>query len=88
MTDSPIRVNKMYYPQTLLEECKQEIKTNEIESPCNDDLSISSSDESHNESLHKSDNESDNESYNDESNDQGRFGENYDCIIILYVLVI
>ena len=86
MTDSPIRVNEMYYLQTLLEECKQEIKTNEIESLCNDNLSLSSSVESHNESFNKSDNESDNESYNDES--KGRFGENYDCIIILYVLFI
>ena len=65
MTDSPIRVNKMYYPQTLSEECKQEIKTKEIESLCNKDLSLSSSDESHNESFNKSYNESDNESYND-----------------------
>ena len=60
MRDSPIRVNKMYYLQTLLEECKQEIKTNEIESLCNDNLSLSSSDESHNESCNKPDNESDN----------------------------
>ena len=66
MTDSPIRVNKMYYPQTLSEECKQEIKTEEIESLCNKDLSLSSSDESHNESFNKSYNESDNESYNDD----------------------
>ena len=43
----------MYYLQTLLEECKQEIKTNEIESLCNDNLSLSSSDESHNESFNK-----------------------------------
>ena len=64
----------MYYPKTLLEKYKQEIKTNAIESLCNDYLSLSSSDESHNESCNKSDNESDNESYNDESNDQ--FGEN------------
>ena len=64
----------MYYPQTLLEKCKQEIKTNEIESLCNDYLSLSSSDESHNESWNKPDNESDNESDNDES--KGRFGEN------------
>ena len=61
MTDSLIRVRKMYYAQTLLEECNQEIKTNEIESVCNDDLSLSSTDESHNESFNKSYNESDNE---------------------------
>ena len=61
MTDSLIRVRKMYYAQTLLEECNSEIKTNEIESACNDDLSLSSTDESHNESFNKSYNESDNE---------------------------
>ena len=64
----------MYYPQTLLEKCKQEIKTNAIESLRHDYLSLSSSHESHYESCNKPDNESDNESYNDESNDQ--FGEN------------
>ena len=61
MTDSLIRVRKMYYAQTLSEECNQEIKTNEIESVCNDDLSLNSTDESHNESFNKSYNESDNE---------------------------
>ena len=65
MRDSPIRVNKVYYLQTLSEECKQEKKTNEIESLCNKDLSLRSSDEYHNESFNKSYNESDNESYND-----------------------
>ena len=59
----------MYYPQTVLKECIQEIKRNEIENLCNDGLSLSSSDESHNESVNKSDNESDNEADNDESND-------------------
>ena len=59
MLDSVIRVNKKYYPQTLLEECKYVIRKNKMESLINDDLS--SSDES--------DNESDNENDSDESSD-------------------
>ena len=62
MLDFVIRVNKKYYPQTLLEECKYKIKKNEIENLVNDDLDSSSSDEFDNESDNKSDNESDNES--------------------------
>ena len=46
---------KLYYPQTLLEECKYEIKKNKIENLINDDLDPSSSDESDNESDHGSD---------------------------------
>ena len=56
MLDSVIRPKK-YYPQTLLEECKYEIKKNKMENLINDDLGLSSPDES------------DNESDNDESND-------------------
>ena len=51
--DSVIRVNKKYYPQTLSEECKYEIKNIKMENPINDALDPSSSD-----------NESDNESNN------------------------
>ena len=65
MLDSVIRANKKYYPQTLLEESKYEIKKNKMENLINDDLHPSSSDESDNESNNESDNESD----NDESND-------------------
>ena len=61
MLDSVIRANKKYYPQTLLEECKYEIKKNKMENLINDDLDPSSSDES--------DNESGNESNNDTSSD-------------------
>ena len=64
MLDSVIRANKKYYPQTLLEECKYEIKKNKMENLINDDLDTSSSDESD-----ESDNEFNNESDNDESND-------------------
>ena len=62
MLDSVIRVNKKYYPQTLLEECKYKITKNKVENLINDDLDSSSS---HNQSNNESDNESD----NDESSD-------------------
>ena len=55
-----IRVSKKYYPQRLLEECKYVTRKNKMENLINDDLNLSSSDES--------DNESDNKSYS-ESND-------------------
>ena len=62
MLDSVIRANKKYYPQLLLEECKYVIRKNKMETLINNDLSLSSSDESDNESY-ESDKESDNESY-------------------------
>ena len=65
MLDSLIRANEKYYPQTLLEECKYEIRKNKMENLINDDLDPSSSDEADN----KCDNEFDNGSDNDESND-------------------
>ena len=55
--DSVIRVNKKYYPQTLLEERKYVIRKNKMENLINDDLNLSSSDESDNESDNGSDNE-------------------------------
>ena len=61
MLDSVIRVNKKYYPQTLLAECKYVIRKNKMEKLLNNDLSLSSSDESDNEDDNESDNESDNE---------------------------
>ena len=51
MLDLVIRVNKKYYPQTVLEECKYEIKKNEMENIINDNLDSSSSNESNNESY-------------------------------------
>ena len=36
MQDSVIKVSKKYYPQTLLEECKYEIKKNKMENLIND----------------------------------------------------
>ena len=59
MLDFVIRVNKKYYPQTLLEECKYEIKKNKMENRTIDDLHLSSSG---NGTDSCSDNETDNES--------------------------
>ena len=64
MLDSVIRVNKKYYPQTLLEGCKYVIRKNKMENLINDDLDLSSSDESDNKFDNESDNESDSESDN------------------------
>ena len=52
MLDSVIRVSKKYYPQTLLDECKYEIKKTKMQNLINDDLELSSSDD-------ETDNESD-----------------------------
>ena len=54
---SVIKVNKKYYPQTLLEECKYEIKKNKMVSLIDEDLDPSSSDESDNKSGNESDND-------------------------------
>ena len=58
MLDSVSRVNKKYYLQTLLEECKYEIKKDKMENFINDHADLSSSDESENESDNESENES------------------------------
>ena len=65
MSDSVIRANKKNNPQTLLEECKYVIRKNKMENLINDNLDLSSSNESENESDNGSDNESDNESNNE-----------------------
>ena len=62
MVYSVIRVNKKFYLQTLLEECKYIIKKKETGNLNNYDLNLSTSDESDNESDNKFDKESDNES--------------------------
>ena len=45
MLDSVIKVSKKYYPQTLLEECKYEIKKTEMKNLINDNLDLSPSDD-------------------------------------------
>ena len=42
MLDSVVRIKKKYYPQTLLEECKYEIKKTKMENLTNDELEASS----------------------------------------------
>ena len=59
MLDSLIRANEKYYPQTLLQECKYEIKKKKMENLINDDLDPSSSDESDNGSDNELDSGSD-----------------------------
>ena len=54
--DTVIRLNKKYYPQTLLEECKYIIRKNKMENLIINELNLSSSDESDNESDNKSNN--------------------------------
>ena len=44
MLDSAIRVNKKYYPQTILEECKYAVRKNKMENLINDDSDLSLSD--------------------------------------------
>ena len=53
MLDSVIKVNKKYYPQTLLDEFKYKIKKTKMENLINDKLEQSSSDD-------ESDSDSDN----------------------------
>ena len=57
--DSVIGANKKYYPQTLLEECKYEIKKNKMENLINDDLDLSSSDKSDDGSDNETDDKTD-----------------------------
>ena len=63
MLDSVIRVNKKYYPQTLLEEYKYAVRKIKLENLIND-LDLSSSDKSDNESDNETDNDSDSETDN------------------------
>ena len=57
--DSVIRINKKCYPQTFLGECKYVIRKNKMENLINDDLDLSSSDESDIESNNEIDSEVD-----------------------------
>ena len=57
MIDSVIRVNKKYYPQTLLEECKYIQEKIKIENYINEDLEASESDSDNNETESDIDND-------------------------------
>ena len=72
MLDSIVRVNEKYYRQTLLEECKQEIKETKMENLINYDLESTSADnETERDSGNVSDNETDNEPDNETNNESG-----------------
>ena len=58
MLDFVVKVNKKYYPQILLEECKYGIKKNKMENLVNDDLR-SSDDETENESDNETESDND-----------------------------
>ena len=59
MLDSVIRVNKKYYPQTLLEERKYEIRKTKMDNFVNEDLEPSSSDNATDSESNDTDNKSD-----------------------------
>ena len=59
MLESVIRVNKKYYPQTLLEVCKYVIRKSKMEDLINGDLDLSLSGESDNKTDNGTDKESD-----------------------------
>ena len=65
--DFVAKARKLYYPQTLLEECKYEPKKIKMENHIDDELERSSSDESDND--YNDETESDNEKDNDEFNE-------------------
>ena len=64
MLESVIKMGKNHYPQTVLEECKSEIKKNKMENFINE-----SDNESDIEESNESDNEESNGSDNEECND-------------------
>ena len=64
MLDSVIRVNKRYYLQIYLNECKCVIRKNKLKNLINDDLDLSSSDKFDSEKDNEIGNESDRETDN------------------------
>ena len=71
MLVSVVKVREKYYPQTILKECKYELKKRKMENLTNNDLEKGLSDESDNEADNDSidETESDNGKDNDESNE-------------------
>ena len=63
MLDSVVKVEKKYYPQTLLEECKYGTKKTKMENLINNELKAGLSDDETDET------EPENETDNDESNE-------------------
>ena len=69
MLDSVVKAKKKHYPQTLLEECKYELKKIKMENLTDDDLGKSSSDESDNEAGNDFNDETESDNNNDEPNE-------------------
>ena len=69
MLDSVVKAKKKHYAQTLLEECKYELKKIKMENLTDDDLEKSSSDEPDNEADNDSNDETKSGNDNDESNE-------------------
>ena len=61
--------SKKYYPQTLMEECKYELKKIKMENLIDGDLEKSSSDDSDNEADNDSNDETESDNDNDKSNE-------------------
>ena len=60
MLDSVIKANKKYYPQTLLEECKNIQEKRKIENHIDDDLEKSQSDS---DSINETESDIDNDKF-------------------------
>ena len=69
MLGSVVKAKKKYYPQTLLKECKYELKIIKMENLIDDDLEKGSSNESDNEADNDSNGETESDNDNDESNE-------------------
>ena len=69
MLDSVVKAKEMYYPQTLLEECKYAPKNIKMENLTDDDLEKSSSDEFDTEADNDFNDETESDDDNDESNE-------------------
>ena len=68
MLDSVVKAKKKHYPQTLLEECKYELKKIKMENVTDHDLEKSSSDESYKEADNGFNDETESDKDKDESN--------------------
>ena len=51
VTNSVVRLNKKYYPETLLEEGKYKIKQNKVDNLINDDLECDDESDSESDAL-------------------------------------
>ena len=67
--DSVVKVKKKYYPETILEECKYEIKKTKMENLIDDELKASSFDDEADIVSDDDEKESNNEKDNDKSNE-------------------